>query len=531
MDKKITKRDFINEIRKQLAALGIGKCESMELNITVARQQVTCGGKTYQNETRVKSASRDGLVIEWYTDGKRKDTSGAYPYADKNVDYGTVMNVSHTLRDMLAKGQQAQASEAPVTDEQEIGASDDIKVGDRVLCRLLGVLATVDHYGYDTELGERTYIVKHDKPLQMLDGTEFEYQEYSRYGLTTNYDPQTGRELIGNAQHYRETLVAPWFAAGEAREFELAGVRLSFVPVNDGTTDFHATTHHQDGTSTTDRMTLTDCAEWLARLYTEDITLPEPPAEVIIDETPTLQQDGEITAASGTEGVLLMMCDDEPQDIYVSREAAVWDLHRHVHNTLVGCCGGVIESESETRYVVSFPKKGCREVCEIVTLDPTAPRHREAYEAQRDLYGLPALPTLETSSEITVAPEWAKVGQICRYGDSHSVVEILELMNEHKGALVKFRDCLLQDPPFFLSYKYMSPYELPAWCKVGARVRRNHPYYTRLNGVEGRIIEKYGDWAFRVEWDVEICGEPFRERDVWHFDMEPVAEQEHPVAA
>lgn len=116
-------------------------------------------------------------------------------------------------------------------------------------------------------------------------------------------------------------------------------------------------------------------------------------------------------------------------------------------------------------------------------------------------------------------PEWAKVGTVCRYNDSHSFVEILETMNKRHGAMVRFLD-INDKRPFFLNYDYMTPYELPAWCKVGARVRRNHPHHmTKWNGSEGVIKEQGGQWGWHVEWTLPN-GEKWTERYLRYFDME-----------
>lgn len=85
--------------------------------------------------------------------------------------------------------------------------TNNINIGDRVLCKLLGVLATVDHFGI--QKGKKTYIVKHDKPQEFL-GTTSTYDEYFREGITKNYD-QNGHEIIGNAQYYHEELTASWW--------------------------------------------------------------------------------------------------------------------------------------------------------------------------------------------------------------------------------------------------------------------------------------------------------------------------------
>lgn len=83
----------------------------------------------------------------------------------------------------------------------------NIQIGDRVLCKLLGVLATVDHFGI--QKGKKTYIVKYDNPQEYFGRTNT-YDEYSREGITKNYD-QSGHEIIGNAQYYREELTASYW--------------------------------------------------------------------------------------------------------------------------------------------------------------------------------------------------------------------------------------------------------------------------------------------------------------------------------
>lgn len=140
---------------------------------------------------------------------------------------------------------------------------NNIVVGDRVKVR-----------GYDTPadvvaITAKGYKVKFLKPVRnfwtldpMREG------EYSRSAITKNYDPRTGEEIEGNAQYYREQLTGDWWEPGEPREYELAGVRMSFVPAGNDT--FYATTHHENGKDTADLMHLDECAEWLSRLYTID---------------------------------------------------------------------------------------------------------------------------------------------------------------------------------------------------------------------------------------------------------------------
>ena len=97
MDKKVTKREFVGEIRQHLASLNVKKGESLEMDVTVSHQKITCKDKVYITETRVKKVSHGRITIEWYTNGERKEYSGEYPYSDKNVSYGVVMNVAAIL--------------------------------------------------------------------------------------------------------------------------------------------------------------------------------------------------------------------------------------------------------------------------------------------------------------------------------------------------------------------------------------------------------------------------------------------------
>lgn len=97
MDKRVTKQDFIKEIRQHLKALGVRKGERLEINKTVARQRVTMGEKVYNNEIRVKSVTSTGAFLEWYTNGERRDYSGEYPYNNVNVDDMTAFNISRIL--------------------------------------------------------------------------------------------------------------------------------------------------------------------------------------------------------------------------------------------------------------------------------------------------------------------------------------------------------------------------------------------------------------------------------------------------
>lgn len=97
MDKKVAKRELVNEIRQHLASINVKKGDSLKLDVTVSHQKITCKEKVYIIETRVKSISHNRITIEWYQNGERKDYSGEYPYSDKNVSYGVVMNVAAIL--------------------------------------------------------------------------------------------------------------------------------------------------------------------------------------------------------------------------------------------------------------------------------------------------------------------------------------------------------------------------------------------------------------------------------------------------
>lgn len=97
MEKRITKQDFIKEIRQHLKALGVRKGERLEINEIVSRQRITIGEKVYNNEIRVKSVSSTGVFLEWYTNGERRDYSGEYPYNNVNVGYMTVFKISRIL--------------------------------------------------------------------------------------------------------------------------------------------------------------------------------------------------------------------------------------------------------------------------------------------------------------------------------------------------------------------------------------------------------------------------------------------------
>lgn len=105
-------------------------------------------------------------------------------------------------------------------------------------------------------------------------------------------------------------------------------------------------------------------------------------------------------------------------DIFKEWEVAVRDLQRHVYNTLQDCCGGDVHRESATRYQVYFKDSKEWELSEVIPFDPTKTSHREAYEAQRDRLGLPAL--------INEA-EGVKVGDKVRHNKHEEVATVVNI--------------------------------------------------------------------------------------------------------
>ena len=103
----------------------------------------------------------------------------------------------------------------PVEDVKETDFSDtlaeDLKAGDRVLSRHYGAQATVLGREWDKQRKAWYYRVQFDTMQRHMDGSEFNVTEFHRDGLTKNYDPATGRERVGNAEYYRETLLAEFW--------------------------------------------------------------------------------------------------------------------------------------------------------------------------------------------------------------------------------------------------------------------------------------------------------------------------------
>ena len=102
--------------------------------------------------------------------------------------------------------------------------ADRLKIGTRVLCKHRGILGTVDDYG--TQGGKLTYIVRYDEPQEGGNGFTFQFEEYLRDGITTNYDPETGRERVGSLEYYDELLTAEWWG-NDTHNFDFGNVQLS----------------------------------------------------------------------------------------------------------------------------------------------------------------------------------------------------------------------------------------------------------------------------------------------------------------
>ena len=108
----------------------------------------------------------------------------------------------------------------------------DIQIGDRVLCKFHGVLATVDHFGIHK--GKKTYIVKYDEQRVRADGSRYQFEEYFRYGLTKNYD-ENGMEIDGNAAYYREELLADFWGDDKTpRVFQFGSSKITAYPPTTG---------------------------------------------------------------------------------------------------------------------------------------------------------------------------------------------------------------------------------------------------------------------------------------------------------
>lgn len=89
-----------------------------------------------------------------------------------------------------------------------------ISVGDTVLVRFTkyGHFATVESIRKDKD-GRDIYHVRYHNPQV----PRITHHDFIREGVTKNYD-ENGREIIGNAQYYRETLTASFWGDNVPRK-------------------------------------------------------------------------------------------------------------------------------------------------------------------------------------------------------------------------------------------------------------------------------------------------------------------------
>ena len=112
---------------------------------------------------------------------------------------------------------------------------------------------------------------------------------------------------------------------------------------------------------------------------------------------------------SKNQSVYVTVSNGIVQDIFPDRDTAIKDMRRHVYNTLVDCCGGKVEGDGETCCVVSYQGKEQNDICMVVPFDPTNRDHRKAYNAQRDIWNLPELPTIKEAEKAEKAKDVRRV--------------------------------------------------------------------------------------------------------------------------
>lgn len=133
-------------------------------------------------------------------------------------DTTETMTLSETAELLARMYQEEQGKAATLEPASEITEADfsdtladDLKAGDRVLSRHYGAQATVLGREWDKQRKAWYYRVQFDKMQRNMDGSEFNVTEFHRDGLTKNYDPVTCSERVGNAEYYRESLLAEFW--------------------------------------------------------------------------------------------------------------------------------------------------------------------------------------------------------------------------------------------------------------------------------------------------------------------------------
>lgn len=185
-------------------------------NIESKNQEFFTKGTKYRCIKSVKGDFTKGKVYD-----QSSDPTQWYGYFrnDKGVHHvwPQPAQIDHSceLYDMKPEDVDPRLYFEPVEDVKETEFSDtltdDLKEGDRVLSRHYGAKATVLGREWDKQRKAWYYRVKFDTMQRHMDGSEFNVTEFHRDGLTKNYDPATGRERVGNAEYYRETLLAEFW--------------------------------------------------------------------------------------------------------------------------------------------------------------------------------------------------------------------------------------------------------------------------------------------------------------------------------
>lgn len=134
---------------------------------------------------------------------------------------------------------------------------------------------------------------------------------------------------------------------------------------------------------------------------------------------------------SNNQSVYVTVSNGIVQDIFPDKDTAIKDMHRHVYNTLVGCCGGKVESDGETCCVVSYQNKEQNDVCRVVPFDPNNRDHREAYNAQRSIWHLPELPAIREAEDI-------KVGDRVKAKSQDTPADVTAISEDGQYFTVKF---------------------------------------------------------------------------------------------
>lgn len=236
------RRDIVtgcnDEQRDELVTMG-GK-ETADGVTFRASKQNRAALHVWQNEqTRKQRAALLGEGWQWATlehHGKEGDeictTDGTRGTVTKSspesicIEFETADGHTYSVAGHFVKTSPrymtSETSQKPQTAEQN--AAGCLEIGTRVLCKHHGALGTVADY--NTRDGKLTYIVRYDKPQKKYDGKEYHTGEYLRDGITTNYDPETGRERVGSLEYYDELLTAEWWG-NDTRDFDFGNVQIS----------------------------------------------------------------------------------------------------------------------------------------------------------------------------------------------------------------------------------------------------------------------------------------------------------------